>query len=190
MSLPEDLIDLIFEHPHPTQYKIALLGDPKTGKTTLVSRFTERSLEHKATAGADITYKKIPVQSKKHGDIEISAIFWDLAGQPHFDQVRPVFLEGAHCIMYVFDLTSETTLLNIPKWVKTVRHSLGNDVPGILIGNKVDLDYERQVQKEDALKFAEKMNSPYFETSAITGESVFAAFGMAIQRAVAHRWNT
>ncbi len=190
MSLPEDLIDLIFEHPHPTQYKIVLLGDPKTGKTTLVSRFTERSLEHKPTAGADITYKKIPVRSKKHGDIEITAIFWDLAGQPQFDQVRPVFLEGAHAVLYVFDVTAENTLINIPKWVKTVRKNLGEDVPGVLVGNKIDLEDERRVQKEDALKFAEKMNASYYETSAITGKSVFPAFGMAIQKAVAYRWET
>ncbi len=190
MSLPEDLIDLIFEHPHPTQYKIVLLGNPLTGKTTLVSRFTERSLEHKATAGADITYKKIPVRSKKHGDIEISAIFWDLAGQPQFDQVRPVFLEGAHAVLYVFDLTSESSLIDIPKWVKTVRSHLSKDVPGVLVGNKVDLKEERQVQKEDALKFAEKMDAPYYETSAITGESVFPSFGMAIQKAVSYRWQT
>ncbi len=187
MSLPEDLVDLIFEHPHPTQYKIVLLGDPKTGKTTLVSRFTERNLEHKPTAGADITYKKIPVRSKR-GDVEISAIFWDLAGQPQFDQVRPVFLEGAHAVLYVFDVTSEHTLINIPKWVKIVRENIGKDVPGILVGNKIDLWSKRQVMKEDALKFAAKLKAPYYETSAITGESVFPAFGMAIQKAVSYRW--
>ncbi len=46
------------------------------------------------------------------------------------------------------------------------------DVPLILIGNKSDLQLNRQVRKEEAMDKSTKWNKPYIETSAKTRDNV------------------
>lgn len=174
--------DILFEIPHFSQYKIVVAGDALVGKTQLVSVFTKRDFQHKPTAGADISFLKLRGSS----DQTTTAIFWDLSGQPAFDKVRPLFYEGAHAIIYIFDISRETTVLSLPSWVKEAKKTLP-DSPAILIGNKVDLKKEREVSDDIGQKFADKMNAPYFPTSAIKNQGVGTAFASAIRRAVYFR---
>lgn len=176
--------EILFEMPHYAQYKIVIVGDPLVGKTQLVSAFTKRNFEHKPTAGADISFMKItaPDKTKSH----TTAIFWDLSGQIAFDKVRPIFYEGAHSVIYVADVTRESTLLSLPYWVKEVKKALGT-VPAVLCGNKIDLNKEREFQDDIGQKFADKLNATYHATSAVTGKGVGAAFASAIRRAVYFR---
>lgn len=177
--------DILFEIPHFSQYKIVVAGDALVGKTQLVSVFTGRNFEHKPTAGADISFLKLRGKGDKE-DQTTTAIFWDLSGQPAFDKVRPLFYEGAHAVMYIFDVTRESTVLSLPSWVKEVKKYIPKS-PAILIGNKIDLKKERQVSDDIGLKFADKMNAPYFPTSAIKNQGVGTAFASAIRRAVYFR---
>merc|ERR1719245_2621891 len=52
----------------------------------------------------------------------------------------------------------------------------GQDVPKILVANKVDLSTERKVSTEEGRELASKNGMKFFETSAKTGESVAQAF--------------
>lgn len=176
--------DILFEIPHYTQYKIVVAGDALVGKTQLVSVFTNRNFEHKPTAGADISFIKL--RTAKDIEKTTTAIFWDLSGQPAFDKVRPLFYEGAHAIIYVFDVTREDTVLSLPSWVKEVKKTLP-DTPAVLIGNKIDLSNLRKVSDDIGLKFADKMQATYFSTSAVTSQGVGTAFASAIRRAVYYR---
>eukprot|EP00356_Strombidium_inclinatum_P003506 CAMPEP_0170482078 /NCGR_PEP_ID=MMETSP0208-20121228/2257_1 /TAXON_ID=197538 /ORGANISM="Strombidium inclinatum, Strain S3" /LENGTH=42 /DNA_ID= /DNA_START= /DNA_END= /DNA_ORIENTATION= len=39
-------------------------------------------------------------------------------------------------------------------WVKELRHQAGPDLPIIVVGNKADLENNRQIKKEEAEKYA------------------------------------
>ncbi len=175
--------EILFEIPHFSQYKIVVVGDGLVGKTQLVSVFTDRSFEHKPTAGADISFLKL-----RSGDESktTTAIFWDLSGQIAFDKVRKLFYEGSHCVVYVMDVSRKATVLSLPSWVKEVKKSLPN-TPAILVGNKIDLKDQREVTDETGLKFADKLHAQYFPTSAVTNKGVGTAFASAIRRAVYYR---
>jgi Rab family protein len=181
MSVTEDIL---FEIPHYSQYKIVVAGDALVGKTQLVSVFTKRDFEHKPTAGADISFIKL--RSPSEGSSTTTAIFWDLSGQPAFDKVRPIFYEGAHAIIYVFDVSRESTAVSLPGWVKEVKKILPES-PAVLIGNKIDLKKEREVSDDIGQRFADKMHAQYFPTSAEKNIGVAAAFASAIRRAVSFR---
>lgn len=175
--------DILFEIPHYTQYKIVVAGDALVGKTQLVSVFTKRAFEHKPTAGADISFIKLKSPTTEDST---TAIFWDLSGQPAFDKVRPIFYEGAHAIIYVFDVSRESTVLSLPGWVKEVKKVIPSS-PAILIGNKIDLTADREVSDDIGQKFADKMHAQYFPASAVTNTGVIPAFSSAIRRAVSYR---
>ena len=175
-----DISDLVKEFPHETQYKICLLGEPMVGKTHLVSAITGRPFTHKPTAGADISHRKL-------GD-KITAIFWDLSGQPIFKNVRKIFYEGSHCLIYTYDLTRPGTLAELTNWIKEIRSNLGKDVPSILVGNKLDMKKDRKIEQDLGKKFAEKMSAvAFFETSAVSKQYLSDVFKAAVREAIKYR---
>ena len=65
---------------------------------------------------------------------------------------------------------SQKSFDNIERWVKDLRENSSPDVKIFLIGNKCDLDDERQVSKEKATTLKNNYEfDAFFETSAKTG---------------------
>jgi hypothetical protein len=63
----------------------------------------------------------------------------------------------------VFDLTNRQSFKNIQKWVSKLR-ALGVQVPGCLIGNKDDINQDRQViTDKEAQKLAQTLDLKYFK---------------------------
>ena len=143
--------------------KIGLLGDSMVGKSTIVTKFinldyTENLL---ATIGSDKYDTKFKLENGK----TIKLIIWDTAGQERFRSMALQALKAVHGIILVFDLTNKESFDNINNWLETIKESLNN--PNlILFGNKADEDQKKwQITREEAERFAEKLNMKYFETS-------------------------
>jgi len=52
----------------------------------------------------------------------------------------------------------------------------GHRIPMIIVGNKKDLDNDRDTSEESAQEYADSLRVPYIETSAKTGYNVKEAF--------------
>ena len=128
------------------RFKIAIAGEPAIGKTTLARRFTGKQMrdEYIPTLGVEITTKKIKLVSKT-----VTLVLWDLAGQPQFKIVRPTYYKGSTGVIFVFDVTMPHTLARIDDWVSECYNAIEN-VPGVLVGNKIDLEESRVVDRATA----------------------------------------
>jgi len=76
-------------------------------------------------------------------------------------------------------------LANYEAWVSLVREEVENPVrfPILMIGNKLDLEENRQVQSQQAIRMAKSMDiHGYVECSAMTGENVEEIFTIIIQK--------
>ena len=72
----------------------------------------------------------------------------------------------------MYDITNYDSLNKIPEWVKCIRENRG-DIPILLVGNKVDLNENRVVSKEQARIIKENNYlSSFMEISLKTGENV------------------
>jgi GTPase SAR1 family protein len=61
------------------------------------------------------------------------------AGQERFRSIALSYYRGAHGAIFIYDITQEETLRDIPnKWVKDLRENNEHAVFGV-IGNKLDL---------------------------------------------------
>lgn len=95
---------------------------------------------------------------------------WDTAGQESYKSVTRIFYRGAHCVFLTYDVTREDTFGNVAAWLQEVRSHAAEDVIVYLIGNKADVDTQKEVEFDRAVKFAkENKISKCFETSAKTG---------------------
>jgi small GTP-binding protein len=156
-------------------FKIILGGDGAVGKTSLVHTFIEGFFEndYKATIGTSIMKKECKFTG---WDTTVRMIIWDLAGQGQFARVRQAYLGEAKGGFLVFDVTRQETYNNIEKWYKETIRGAGENINLMLIANKIDMENERQVSREEGEKLAEKLGIPYFETSAQDKDIVDEAF--------------
>jgi len=76
----------------------------------------------------------------------------------------------------VYDITNRQSFNDINSW-RTDAGSLAHpDIVMILVGNKIDLQSEREVSYLEASRFAEENGLIFVETSALSGVGVEEAF--------------
>jgi len=157
-----------------TVIKIALLGDSRVGKSTIVNKFMNIDFKDDllSTIGSDRFETKFTL---KNGE-KIKLIIWDTAGQERFRSIALKALKAVQGVILVFDLTKRETFENVNKWIETANENL--KTPNlVLFGNKADLDKTMwKVTKEEAEDFAQKLNMKYFETSAKTRQGLEDGF--------------
>jgi small GTP-binding protein len=170
LSKKEDEYTVEFPGLKGPQFKIVVAGEPAVGKTTLVRRFTGKQMrdQYIPTLGVEITTKKV-----KLGKDLVTLMIWDLAGQPQFKIVRPIYYKGSSGIVFVFDVTLPHTLARIDDWVSESSSSI-KDIPGVIIGNKIDLADQRNVERSTAEARASRLGLQYFETSGKLGQNIEA----------------
>ena len=167
--------------------KILLTGAAAVGKTSLVQRFIKNrfAANYKLTVGVDILTKDVEFRP---GEVATLSI-WDIGGQQRFEFIRSTFYKGAAGALLVFDLTRDQTYQETRKWLAEIRQFAGENIPFVLIGNKLDLieDVGVVIDRDEARQFAESEGSIYLETSAKTGEGVDEAFTELTRRIVNSR---
>ena len=107
---------------------------------------------------------------------------WDTAGQESFKSVTRIFYRGAHCVFLTYDITRDETFVNAIDWLKEIKEHASPDTLVYLIGNKAELEEEREITFDRAVEFARAHKiGKCFETSAKTGVNVEDVFSCAIK---------
>jgi small GTP-binding protein len=103
---------------------------------------------------------------------------WDTAGQERYRSLTPRFFKHASAAVFVFDLTSRNSLTPLSYYVERLRQACPEGSVMIsLIGNKTDLEDDRQVSLEDALAAKETIGAQFYrECSAKAGAGVVEIF--------------
>ena len=147
------------------------LGNSTVGKTSIILRFCkEEFLEtYITTVGIDYLAKDVtlPDNNKK-----IKICFYDTAGEEKYKAIAFNLIKSADGILLMYDITSMKSFESISEWIKSILTIKGEDFPIMLIGNKSDLEENREVDKEDGENEAKQNNLHFYETSNKTGNNV------------------
>mmetsp|Transcript_4641 Transcript_4641/g.4825 ORF Transcript_4641/g.4825 Transcript_4641/m.4825 type:complete len:296 (+) Transcript_4641:16-903(+) len=157
-------------------FKVILIGDSGIGKTSMINRyinnlFTEKYL---CTIGVDFMMKTIMFE-----DTTVKLQVWDTAGMERYRQITTSYYRGANAAIIAFDLTNRKTFESLKHWIN-LYYEYSNQLISkciVLVGNKSDLESQRQVLKEDVEDLLKiNPNFIYFEVSALSGENVEKVF--------------
>ncbi|KAM9846176.1 ras-related protein Rab-19-like [Aulostomus maculatus] len=155
-------------------FKIILIGDSNVGKTCVVQNFKSGDFSERQqnTIGVDFTVRTMDIEGKK-----VKIQVWDTAGQERFRTITQSYYRSAHGAMITYDITRRSTFNSVTDWIREVELYGAANVVLVVIGNKCDLEDDREVQFEEACNLAHDRGVlAALETSAKESQNVEAAF--------------
>jgi len=161
------------------EFKLVMLGETFTGKTSLVLRFAEgyyRESSRNPTVGAFFITKRLTVQGMT-AKIQI----WDTAGQEQFKKLAPMYYKNAAAAIICYDVTSPKSFETLEYWM----NKLQQNVPagGIVIAmcaTKCDLEDDPDTSQAEAL--AAETGAIFLKTSSKINSNVQLLFQKVTER--------
>eukprot|EP00088_Acartia_fossae_P046739 TRINITY_DN5054_c1_g1_i1.p1 TRINITY_DN5054_c1_g1~~TRINITY_DN5054_c1_g1_i1.p1 ORF type:complete len:219 (+),score=33.24 TRINITY_DN5054_c1_g1_i1:22-678(+) len=159
--------------PYDYLFKFLVIGSAGTGKSCILHQFIENTFKEDSshTIGVEFGSKILPV-----GGRTVKLQIWDTAGQERFRSVTRSYYRGAAGALLVYDISSRESFNSLANWLTDARTLASPAIVIVLVGNKKDLDEEREVTFMEASRFAQENGIMFLETSAKTGESIEEAF--------------
>jgi small GTP-binding protein len=168
-------------------YKVLVVGDIGTGKTSIIKRFVHNifSMHYKSTIGVDFALKVINWDANTIVRLQL----WDIAGQERFGNMTRVYYKEAVGAMVVFDVTRVGTFDAVAKWKNDIdcKVTLPPDdrpIPVVLLANKCDLardGWHKTPAQMD--KYCEENSFiGWFETSAKENINIDKAAKFLVQK--------
>ncbi|KAF9449209.1 putative ras-related protein rab-18 [Macrolepiota fuliginosa MF-IS2] len=165
----------------PINVKLLLIGNASVGKSSLLLRFSDEQWlpedESSATIGVDFRVHKMDVKGKR-----VKLSIWDTAGQERFRTITSSYYRGAQGIILVYDVSNRETFDALPRWYSELETYVSSSVVKILVGNKLDKEFSRQVTSAEGQEFAERMDSLFVEASAKTAVGVKEVFTDVVEQ--------
>ena len=154
--------------------KTVLVGDAGVGKTCIAERIVRGT--YTATSGATIgAANQVVTLQTERGPITFN--IWDTAGQEKYRSLAPMYFSGAYIAFLVFDITSKASLQALDEFYALLQQRAPDECIYVLVGNKMDLEAQRQVSLEEAQDYSQRIGAIcYTETSALTGQGVREIF--------------
>lgn len=153
--------------------EVLIIGDSAVGKSCLLLQFSDQTFSENyvSTIGVDFKIRTIDVADK-----QVKLQIWDTAGQERFQSITGNYYRGSHAIAIVYDVTNRQSFDNLRKWVADVERLATPQVCKLVVGNKADLEDNRQVRRDEGQAFADNLGVPFIETSAKTAFNVREMF--------------
>ena len=158
-------------------FKVVLVGDSFVGKTNIMSKYLKNEFheDSKATVGVEFGSRQFNIE----GHV-VKAQIWDTAGQERYKAITSAYYKGAKGAFVVYDITRKESFENVSKWAEQLKSTADKNLTIIIVGNKTDLEDQRQVTSEEGQNKANSLESAFIETSAASGSNLDKAFEMMI----------
>ena len=156
--------------------KVIFLGDSNVGKTSIINCLqTDSNLQKKTTSIEFFNY------IIKINNVVIRMQIWDTVGQEKFNSITKSYYKTTDVVILVYAINDINSFNNLTHWnnelndksnidiskdsgvseeTKTIKNE---NVIKVLVGNKKDLEKERQVTYEQGEKFRKNNNFDFFE---------------------------
>ncbi|KAF5093391.1 hypothetical protein D0Z03_002435 [Geotrichum reessii] len=153
--------------------KIAIVGSSAVGKSSVTVQFVEQHFVESYYPTIENQFFK-PI---KYKGVEYTTEIIDTAGQDEFSIMNQKHFIGIHGYMLIYSIASQSSFDMITIIRDKILDATGADsLPMVIVGNKTDLDSQRQVSYEEGKNLAESFGAAFVETSAKNNSNIDKAF--------------
>jgi len=154
-----------------TSYKIIAIGMYGVGKTTTIHKLMDKEIDNEYAPTMSIDIKNIQF---KVNDKIIQLNIWDCCGNDKFALSTPNLFRNVSIAILIYAINDKQSYNDLEKWYNMLqKNSKGSMI--FLIGNKNDLEKEREATIEEGEKFTSNYEDEikiFFETSALYGKNM------------------
>ena len=155
-------------------FKIIVIGNSGVGKTCITNQAVKNIFinNHQATIGMEIFTLFLRINKKI-----IKFQIWDTCGEETYRSLVTNFYRSTSLAILVYSIDKRDSFGDLDLWIKELRLNNSPDTKLVLVGNKLDLENNRQIQYNEGKQLAEDYGfADFFETSAKTGENIKKMF--------------
>lgn len=155
------------------RFKVCIIGAAGSGKTAMVDQLIKHEFHEETKTTVGVEYATLAFNVK---DYTVQLEMWDTAGQEKYHSIAKTYFRNAKACVLVFDIADQKSFDEVTLWLNMFRQLADPNAYIILVGNKADLEEQRQVQSTQAQDFAKENLFEYVETSSVTGQNIKETF--------------
>lgn len=136
---------------HEHRIRLVLLGGAGVGKSAIISRF----LYNKYTDKYKSTVEDLYNRDYEIGRITLKVDILDTAGDFQFPAMRRLSIANAHAFLIVYSISQSQSFDTVRQCIREIKEQRTDyeEIPIVIAGNKMDLEVEREVFKEDVTEW-------------------------------------
>lgn len=157
------------------------MGPPVVGKSALTIRLTQSEFVDEYDPTIEDSYRHHCSIDDENCTLDIL----DTAGQEDYSSMKDLYMRTGQGFLLVFCINRRQTFEQVLGFYDHIMRVKGEEcdfVPMMLVGNKCDLEDERQVSEEEGSRLAKRFQCPYIETSAKLDYKVNDAFYSVVRQ--------
>lgn len=156
-----------------TEYKLVIVGGGGVGKSALTIQLIQNHFIDEYDPTIEDSYRKQVTIDDETCLLDIL----DTAGQEEYSAMRDQYMRTGQGFLLVYAITSRSSFDEITSFREQILRVKDEDkVPMVVVGNKSDLEEERQVTTAEGQDLSKSFGCPFFETSAKTRVNVEESF--------------
>ncbi len=156
-------------------FKIITLGDSGVGKTSIIKKYTTGEFDenNSSTIGISFSFKDLIINESQKIKLKIL----DTCGQEKYRSLSKTYFKNANGVFFVFGLNDKESFDNIKEWMEFFNeNNTIENTPKVLVGNKCDLEIDKELDKALIMKFSEENKIKYIESSAKNNKNINELF--------------
>jgi len=157
-----------------SEYKLVVVGGGGVGKSALTIQFVSGYFVEEYDPTIEDSYRKQVVIDNKTCFLDVL----DTAGQEEYSAMRDQYMRTGEGFLLIYSVAARLTFQELVAFRQQMMRVKEDQefVPIVLIGNKCDLEDERQVTTGEGSELAKSWVCPFLETSAMKCINVNEAF--------------
>ncbi|KAK5575591.1 hypothetical protein RB653_006724 [Dictyostelium firmibasis] len=158
--------------------KLCIMGDGGVGKTAVTIQFISNHFVHYYDPTIEDSYRKQCVIDDQVYMLDVL----DTAGQDELTAMRDQWIRSCEGFILVYSVTSRSSFDQIAFFKEQIYRVLDSeDVPIMMIGNKSDLENERQVTYQEGKDLARCFGMSFMEVSAKNRSNIEEVFNETVR---------
>ena len=144
------------------EYKIVVVGSGGVGKSALTVQYCFNHFLEAYDPTIEDQHTKQTMIDNEVAYLEIT----DTAGQEEYSAMRPTYFRSGEGFILVYSITDRGSFENVVALYEEILRTKDSDSePGVLVGNKLDLEKQRVVSTDEGADLAKSIGLDFVEVS-------------------------